>query len=253
MKKTWEWSGQRIRHWSRVLLPAWRLLFVLPTAVLGGLDQWRGDLLSPETAAKYNVLAYVPHLPWYVWALMTMVVLALLIGEGSYRLSVQDGKERTSIEEKLNLILNDTAKLEFIFDHGDKRCVKDEFYPFNDKPPRSRHWSVGLRNSSKFKSADEIVIVARNSWFVECTIAAGEEYITGRRAAKNPVVHTFATLQPGAEEYVGLFGLGVGPPGDVFKKPHEFVLEARARDVETVRLTLIYEPTEPLATIRAKI
>jgi hypothetical protein len=145
------------------------------------------------------------------------------------------------------------AVIEFIFDDTDPRCVKDEHYWYEGKPPKARSWYAGIKNSSTKKSADEVVVIAKDSWFVENTIAMHVRSIANRQ--KSPVIFSRPTLEPGAEEFVPLFRMEAHPasiPGDVFKRTHEFVLEARARDVQTVRLTLVYEPTEPFATIKRK-
>jgi hypothetical protein len=140
-------------------------------------------------------------------------------------------------------------RLELIFDESNLKCVRDE-YCFNAF--KARHWSIGSRNSSLYKSADDIMIIANASWFVDNTIVATVANRYRRIPNKSPVIVSYPTLQPGAEEFIELFGLGVGRSGDVFDRQHEFIIEARGRDVETTTITLIYEPSVPLPTIKRK-
>jgi hypothetical protein len=152
----------------------------------------------------------------------------------------------------INSLSHDRARLEFIFDESDPRCVKDEFYWYNDKPPKSRSWFVGIKNSSTTKSADDVTIRAHESWFVGNTISEVHRRID-ESLKKSPLIFSRATLEPGAVEFIELFGQGPNPttlPGNVFKIGHDFVLEARARDAQTVLMTLRYEPTEPFAMIK---
>ena len=168
-------------------------------------------------------------------------ILLFIALENSYRL-----------EERLERTKHPT--LAFIFDENNHRCVREEYYPFKgeDGQPmrRLRQWFVVIKNVS-IKSADEVVVFAHHSWFVENTIAMARQFqATGQ---KSPVIFRRPTLEPGAEEVIELFGMSRTSDlsGDVFKQPREFVLKARARDVPTVRITLNYEPTEPFGTILA--
>jgi len=111
---------------------------------------------------------------------------------------------------------------------------------------------VGIKNSSTTKSADDVTIRAHESWFVGNTISEAHRRID-EPLKKSPLIFSRATPEPGAVEFIELFGQGPNPttlPGNVFKIDHDFVLEARARDAQTVLLTLRYEPTEPFATIK---
>ena len=127
----------------------------------------------------------------------------------------------------INSLVNDRAQLELIFDKWIPRCVKDEFYRFKDKPPKSRKWFVGIKNSSTTKSADEVTVRAHESWFVDCTIAVAHRRMN-ESSKKSPLIFSHSTLEPGAVEFIELFGLETHLSGDVFKRSHEFVLEARA-------------------------
>jgi hypothetical protein len=237
-------------HWIAVLRePGWKFFIALPFAVFTAFVPVRDEFLPAEVAEKWKLPAIIKDhfparlvgAPWYVWALLTAFVLIVLILEGSYRVAARESDEKATLGARLNSLEYARAQLELIFDESDPRCVKDEFYwNTNDKPPKIRRWYVGIKNSSTTKSADDVTIKAHDSWFVQNTIASfrGEAY---GRSTKGPVIFSRATLEPGAVEFIMLFGQDAYPkrfPGDVFKKGHEFVLEARARDAQTVLITL---------------
>jgi hypothetical protein len=252
----------RVSHWVAVLRePGWKFFIALPFAIFTAVAPIRDELLSAEVAAKWKLPAILNDhfpasliaVPWYVWALATAVVIILLILEGSYRVAASDADERIALNDRLNSLAHTSPQLQLIFDESDPRCIKDEFYwNTDDKPPKYRKWSLGIKNSSTTKSADDVTIKAHESWFVGNTISEAHRRIN-ESLKKSPLIFSRATLEPGAVEFIELFGLGAHPkrlPGDVFKRSHEFVLEARARNAQTVLMTLRYEPTEPFATIK---
>jgi hypothetical protein len=158
--------------------------------------------------------------------------------------------ERTKLvasENRNRSLEENRPKLEFIFDERDPRCVQDEHYWYEGNPLRSRRWFVGIRNASFLKSADGLTVLARESWFVSCTIAVAHRKFD-RSEEKRPVVFTKETLEPQAVEFFELLGLGPKASemqGDVFHREHDFVIEARARDAVTMLVTLRYHPTDP--------
>jgi hypothetical protein len=140
--------------------------------------------------------------PWYVWALITSFLLLVLILEGSYRVAAREADEKTA---RLHSLAHSRPQLEFIFDESDSRCVKDEFYWYNDKPPKSLRWFVGIKNSSTTKSADNVTIKAHESWFVGNAISEAHRRIN-EPLKKSPLIFANATLEPGAVEFIELFG-----------------------------------------------
>jgi hypothetical protein len=250
----------RVPHWLAVLRePGWKFFIALPFTLFTVAAPIRDEFLPPETAEKWKLPAIIKDhfpaflvaAPWYVWALVTAFVLIWLILEGSYRVSEREASEKANLDARLNSLLGGQAELEFIFDESDPRCVKegDSFYGYDGNYQKPRRWWIGIKNSSTTKSAEDVTIRAHESWFVDNTIAIAHRRID-ERPKKSPLIFSRATLEPGAVEFVELFGLSPNLSGDVFKKSHDFVLEARARDTQTVLMTLRYEPTEPLATIK---
>jgi hypothetical protein len=237
----------RVSHWLAVLRePGWKFFIALPFTLFAVLAPIRDEFLPTEMAEKWKLPSIIKNhfptllvaIPWYVWALITAFVLIWLI--------------LATLDARVNSLTYAHAQLEFIFDESDPRCVKDEFYPYKEKQAKSRRWFVGIKNSSTTKSADDVTIRAHESWFVGNTISEAHRRID-EPLKKSPLIFSRATPEPGAVEFIELFGQGPNPttlPGNVFKIDHDFVLEARARDAQTVLLTLRYEPTEPFATIK---
>jgi hypothetical protein len=253
----------RRSHWLAVMRePGWKYFVALPFTLFTAFAAIRDEILPAEVAEKWKLPAliedhlptFLPAMPWYVWALITAVVFIVLIFDGSYRVATKEADEKATLAARLNSLEYARAQLELVFDESDPRCVKDDFYWYKDKTPKSRTWFVGIKNSSTTKSADDVTIRAQESWFVENTISIAARYSNIEESPKkNPLIFSRTTLEPGAVEFIMLFGLSPNPsdlPGDVFKRSHEFVLEARARDAQTVLMTLKYEPTEPFATIK---
>jgi hypothetical protein len=236
----------RLSHWRAVLGPAWRILIALPTAIITPLAFWRDEVLSSDNASKYRlpelIKDYVPawllDAPWYWWAIATLAIVIVLVLDSSFRV------HRATIA-KLQIETSTQPELELIFDEDDPRCVKDIRYTwFADSPLKKRVWSVGIRNSSFKKSADSLIVMAKHSWFVENTIEVSYRRRDGMREP-DPVILRRDSLEPRACEFIELFGMAPVTSGDVFKREHEFVIEARARDVVTVLLTLKYHPSVP--------
>ena len=83
----------RFQHLRTILGPSWHYLIALPFAVTGVFTWIRDEWLSPETAAMLKMPALVREfLPawlltaqWYWWAIATLVVIAVLFFEGSFR------------------------------------------------------------------------------------------------------------------------------------------------------------------------
>jgi hypothetical protein len=251
----------RVSHWLAVLRePGWKFFIALPFTLFTVLAPIRDEFLPAEMAEKWKLPSIIKNhfptllvaIPWYVWALITAFVLIWLILEGSYRVAAREAREKATLDARLSSLTYARAQLEFIFDESDPRCVKDEFYPYKEKQAKSRRWFVGIKNSSTTKSADDVTIRAHESWFVGNTISEAHRRID-ESLKKSPLIFSRATLEPGAVEFIELFGQGPNPKtlqGNVFKIGHDFVLEARARDAQTVLLTLRYEPIEPFATIK---
>jgi hypothetical protein len=163
----------------------WTFFVALPFTMFTVFAAIRDELLPAEVAERLKLPAIIEdHFPtflvaqpWYVWALATEFVLILLILDGSYRVAAREAHEKATIDARLNSMAYARAQLEFIFDESNGRCVKDEFYWFNDKPPKSRRWFVGIKNSLTTKSADDVTIRALESWFVSNTIAEAHRRI----------------------------------------------------------------------------
>jgi hypothetical protein len=174
----------RVSHWLAVLRePGWKFFAALPFTIFTVAAAIRDELLPAEVAQKWKLPAiledhfptYLVAVPWYVWALITAFLLVVLILEGSYRVAAREADEKTT---RLRSLAHSRAQLEFIFDESDPKCVKDEFYwNTNDRPPKSRRWSVGIKNSSTTKSADNVTVKAHESWFVENTISEAHRRI----------------------------------------------------------------------------
>lgn len=111
---------------------------------------------------------------------------------------------------------------------------------------------VGVRNASAARSIDEVSVRARDNPFVHCTISIAHS-VPGARFARNPVIFETASLPPGSEEFVELFGLGgsdVYSEQDLLSKKQTFQLEARGRDSQTLVAVLEYDPSSRPPTIR---
>lgn len=79
--------GPRIGHYRAVLHPAWRFLFAIPFALFSVCSFARDEFLSSEQAANLKMSMWLPHWPWYIWAIVFLITLVILILEGSYRVS----------------------------------------------------------------------------------------------------------------------------------------------------------------------
>jgi hypothetical protein len=206
-----------------------------------------GGLSVPFTAVGLFLPSGTAQISFFILA-----VVALWIG--SYLTWSIERCKSVELQNRIAAVEDETPRLELIFDEKNPLCVKDEYYTqFNDRPPKSRHWSIGIMNTSKLRSIDNILIIARQSWFVDNTIVVVLENQRRKLQQKNPtIVFSCDTLQPKAEEFVPLFALEINPKGDVFQRKQEFTLEARGRNVETTTITLIYEPAEPFPIIKRK-
>ena len=166
----------------------------------------------------------------------------------SERLLVISANKRASLFEAMR------PDIELIFDANDARFVRDKLYSLRDDPVIiSRSWWIMIKNNSLTKSADNVTIRAREGWFVSCSIALAHRAIDAP-TQKEPIIFEKETLEPQAYEFVELFGIDPKvsqSAGDVFKRSHEFVIEARARDALTVEMVLKYEPTEPPTITKA--
>jgi hypothetical protein len=201
---------------------------------------WLTAMSGPVSVLFVIVAFFVPNeAAKYGFAIAAIICF----GIASYRMWRAE-RSRANALEKENAILKEIRpELELIFSDLDPRCVRDEYYWFEDKPLKARHWQIGVKNKSLTKSADDLTIRARHSWFVECAISTGNG-----KAKSDPIVYSRNTLEPQAVEFFELFAMGPKPSqtaGDVFKRAHDFVIEARARDAVTVTAMLRYEPTEP--------
>jgi hypothetical protein len=148
----------RISHWLAVLRePGWKFFIALPFTIFTVFAAIRDELLPAEVAQKWKLPAiiedhfpiYLVAVPWYVWALITAFLLLVLILEGSYRVAAREAHEKAA---RLLSLTHSRAQLEFIFDECDSRCVKDEFYWYNDKPPKCSQmvcWHKELVNNKK--------------------------------------------------------------------------------------------------------
>jgi hypothetical protein len=134
----------------------------------------------------------------------------------------------------------DARVLEIIFDENDPDCVRQ------DRGSSVRRWWVGIRNASDTRSVDNISLRVRNDQFVECTIKeANYPYGEIARSSGDPIIFETDTLPPPhAREFVELFGMGpeVRSEGDILARKHQFTLEARGRDAQTVLAVLEYDP-----------
>jgi hypothetical protein len=74
--------------------------FRIPTTILGSLAFWRDELLTPTEAARWKILALIPALPWYDWAIGTLLIAIGLILEGSFRV-VRAGEALDGSSEKI--------------------------------------------------------------------------------------------------------------------------------------------------------
>ena len=251
----------RVSHWLAVLRePGWKFFIALPFTLFTVLAPIRDEFLPAEMAGKWKLPAIIkdhfPALlvaqPWYIWALVTAFVLIFLILDGSYPVAAREAHEKATLDARLNSLTYARAQLELIFDESDPRCIKDESYWFRDEEFKTRRWFIGIANSSTANSIDDITIRAHWSWFVDNTIAVAHRIADDEPPKKSPVIFSGATLEPGAVEFIYLFGLTSHPSADLFQSNHEFVLEARARDAQTVLMTLRYEPIVPFpfATIK---
>ena len=290
------WRARLLHYWRVLREPAWQYLVVVPLAVLSAMAWVRDEFLPPEIAAKLKMPQWLPHWPWYYWALATALVLLVLILEGSFRENRKLGTakseerphdeilaahteelrlqrlaherendpirkvlnsafdpktaERARIEEleaKIRSLESARAELELVFDPNDPRCVKDKRYWFESEFLESRRWSIGVKNNSETKSADGLTVRAKEFWFVSCSIATSHRG-PYEEAKREPVFFTKDTLEPGALEFVEMFGMDGNTSAmgsGVFQKSHEFVIEARARDAKTVQIVLQYDPTTP--------
>lgn len=170
---------KRVSHWLAVLRePGWKFFVAFPFTLLTVFATIREEFLPAELAKRLklpaiiedHVPAFLVAWPWHIWALITAFVLIWLILEGSYRVSAREADDKAALNARFNSLANDHAQLELIFDKSNSSFVKDDFYPFNDKPPKSRKWFVGIKNSATRTSADEVTVKAQGSWFTENTI-----------------------------------------------------------------------------------
>jgi hypothetical protein len=157
--------------------------------------------------------------------------------------------ERTNlikVENELKVLKDNRPEIELVFDESDSRFVRD-FHGKLHGALLGRKWYIGVKNSSKTRNVDDISIRALESEFVAFSFAQRSK-VQGQMFGNEHLFYQKDTLEPGVMEIVELWGIGSDPmheSGDVFKKTHEFIIEARARDAETKRLVLRYVPTTP--------
>jgi hypothetical protein len=100
----------RVSHWLAVLRePGWKFFIALPFTIFTVAAPIRDEFLPAETAEKWKLPAIVEDhfpafliaMPWYVWAMITAVVLVFLILEGSYRVLERDADEKVALNDRL--------------------------------------------------------------------------------------------------------------------------------------------------------
>jgi hypothetical protein len=173
-------------------------------------------------------------------ALITIAIVWLIIRLVRRDYAAQLGETRANSERQLDLL----------FDDKDPAFVRDRRGVYGIQ---SRRWYVGVHNAGS-KSIDDVTMRARESQFVECTIAVARILPGDLRVRREPVIAEFRTLSPGATEMVELFGLGAEEHSeqDILSKKQTFTLEARGRDTPVALLVLEYDPlTKPPVIRRA--
>jgi hypothetical protein len=202
-----------------------------------------GPLSVPLAVAAY----FVPNEFARIGLFVTAALCAFFSCYWAWRIERQ---ERIELIATLDTLKRDERAIEIVFDASDPRCVREE-KGLSDNIRVRRFWA-GVKNASARRSVDEISMRARESQFVQCTVAIAHT-LPNRRPQRNPVVLEVATLPPGAEEFVELFGLGgdnVYGEHDIMSKVQTFTLEARGRDAAMVTATLEYDPSTRPPTIR---
>jgi hypothetical protein len=135
-------------------------------------------------------------------------------------------------------------KIELIFDANDPQFVLDKHFPYEGNHLKSRMWRIGIKNNSLNKSADEVTIRAKESWFVSMSIAKAHPHLDNPEG-KDFIFFKIGTLEPQACEFEDLFGIEPGRLNSAFERSQELIIEARARDAQPAKLVLKYEPTDP--------
>jgi hypothetical protein len=82
------WLLARAMHFYAIAVrQLWQLFFVVIFGTLAGLVTWRDELLSPDSARHYRVLAMIPHWDWGWWVLVVAAFVIAVMVDGSYRIT----------------------------------------------------------------------------------------------------------------------------------------------------------------------
>ncbi len=97
------WSISRVRHWKAVLwrpaLRVWGSLFALVSFVslVRAETTW-----IPSPWRDLPIVRWLPVWPWTTWALGAMILLLVVVLEGSYRLVGRDGNHHQDVLDALS-------------------------------------------------------------------------------------------------------------------------------------------------------
>lgn len=176
---------------------------------------------------------------WFVDPPGWMLFAWLIIGFILIRSDLQRG-----IQSSIGSALFSLKGLEIVFIDGDSRCVHDTAHPLYGGISR-RSWNVGVRNSTKNKSIDDVSLRANDTRFTQCMI--GVSHMDANAKMRFPVFFNVNTLCPGGEDFVKLFEWNAGDmssgPHDILNKKQTIIIEARGRDTPPRLATLEYDPS----------
>ena len=172
---------------------------------------------------------------WFAFGFATGAFLALWLAR-----LLQPAAASTSPPRAMDEMI---SPLEIKFDENDASFVR---------PIRGLHGSkgerfwIGLHNSGPH-TLDGVTLRAQEGWFVEHTISiAHQKWRDGVPSQERvPVIIDLPHLDPSATEMVELFGVSYNSQPnkhDVLGDVRRFVLEARARNVNTVVQEFEYDP-----------
>jgi hypothetical protein len=111
--------------WEVLALPTWRWVVLIPIAVLGTLQLFRDEFLSPEAAEKYKLPMLLSGMSWHWWIVILLVSVLFILMESAYRAIRQRENRIAMLEDRL------TPKLTAVYDHKPP-CRAESEFKFSD-------------------------------------------------------------------------------------------------------------------------
>jgi hypothetical protein len=124
----------------------------LPFTVFTTLAPIRDEFLPAEVAEKWKLPTIIEdHFPtfliaqpWYVWALVTALVLIFLILDGSYRVAAREADEKATLDAPLNSLAQSRSHISEDQEKHRGSQPLDEFHVFrNDLVIRNIWFQIG--------------------------------------------------------------------------------------------------------------